>query len=140
VINDFNNPNPRELAVEFGDVDTGPSLDDGLCCPAGKTENVNPGAQTGYFTRESSAYLWLDNKYFIYTVNPFIGQPMLNLAINGSGFSSSKCCKTKDRSLEDNITLSEGERRVMDFAGFPIIVTRNQDEADYKSYTFIVDR
>ncbi len=140
VLNPLDNPDSYVLAVEFGDVTPAPHLDYGLCCQSGKTAQVDGGEQSWFATKDSDAYLWVDNKYFIYAVNPTIGLPMFHLTINGANtvFRLPSCCKPAGTDLESNITLDVGETKVLDFEGRHITVTRNADEDDYKSYNFIM--
>ncbi|MFT4037394.1 MAG: hypothetical protein QM692_04380 [Thermomicrobiales bacterium] len=119
------------LPVEFGY-----ELYDQPCCQGQAAYTIPPGASQLYTTEEPAAYIWIDNRYFIYLNNPVVKKPFFRAAINGAtGPFRDDCCKPGGQVLYNNVTMDAGERKMLDLAGRAFLLERNDDLPEYKAFS-----
>jgi hypothetical protein len=111
----------------------------GQCCLGQAAYTLELGETRVYTTKNVDAYLWAENRYFIYFTNPAFGLPFLAWAIDGSTHCLAEaCCKPHGQMLESRFGMEVGQTKVLDFAGRLMSVTRLADEDDYKSFEVIL--
>jgi hypothetical protein len=129
--------NPQEarstVHVECGDPRAGSS------CDVLATFDIPRGESRLFDTSVTEAFCWVQNKYWLDFANPFIGLPLISVAVGGSGPDSYPCHKTPG-----TITIMFGEsmsktqlRGAVDLTSDPHRVFyfwRQEDKPDFKFY------